>query len=421
VNVALERVRDVDVRVCAPPSKSYTHRALIAAALAPGMSVLRAPLVSEDTALTRSALAGFGIDIRDTGVDLAVAGTGGNLSCLRQRPIDLGNSGTSMRLLTPVALLCPHPVVLTGTERMCQRPIGPLVDALNRIGGAITYEQAPGFPPVRVSGTLAGGATSVNASMSSQFVSSLLLAAPMARNPVEITTEGCVSSRSYLDITVEVMREFGVSVDRDGDARFVVAPQPYRARDYVVEGDYSSASYFFAIAAVCGGRVTVENLNPSSVQGDRRFVAALEEMGCAVRSHRGGVTVARSGRLAGIDIDMASTPDTVQTLAAVAPFADSPTSISGIQHLRHKESDRIEATVKMLRACGIEATFVRDTLTITPGPLRGCIIDPQNDHRTAMAAAVLGLGAGGVTVQSAECVGKSFPGFWEILREAGLL
>jgi 3-phosphoshikimate 1-carboxyvinyltransferase len=421
MNVALEQVRDVDVRVRAPPSKSYTHRALIAAALATGTSVLRAPLASEDTVLTCGALGRFGIDIRKNGEDLEVLGTGGALSCGAEGAIDLGNSGTSMRLLTPVALLCPRPVVLTGTTRMCQRPIGPLVDALNRIGGAITYEQAPGCPPIRVSGTLAGGTTSVNASMSSQFVSSLLLAAPMARDPVEIVTEGRVSSRSYLDITVEVMREFGVSVGRDGDARFVVAPRSYRPRDYTVEGDYSSASYFFAIAAVCGGKVTVENLNPSSVQGDRLFVAALEEMGCKTWAHRGSVSVERSGSLAGIEIDMSSTPDTVQTLAAVAPFADSATTISGIGHLRHKESDRIEATVKMLRACGIRATFARDALTISPGPVRGCIIDPQNDHRTAMAAAVLGLGGGGVTVRSAECVAKSFPGFWEILREVGLL
>lgn len=421
MNVAPEKVQDVDVRVRAPPSKSYTHRALIAAALAGGTSVLRAPLASEDTALTRSALAAFGIEIHDVGEGLAVAGTGGDFSCGLQGPIDLGNSGTSMRLLTPLALLCPHPVVLTGTMRMCQRPIGPLVDALNTIGGAITYVQNPGFPPIRVDGALNGGAASLNASMSSQFVSALLLAAPMARDAVEITTEGQVSSRSYLDITCDVMREFGVSVGREDDGRFVVAPQPYRSREYAVEGDYSSASYFFAIAAVCGGRVTVENLNPSSVQGDRRFVAALEEMGCTVRSHGGSVTVVRSGRLAGIDIDMSSTPDTVQTLAAVAPFADSPTSISGIGHLRHKESDRIEATVRMLRACGIEAAFAQDTLTITPGPLRNCTIEPQNDHRTAMAAAVIGLGAGGVTIRSAECVAKSFPGFWETLREVGLL
>jgi 3-phosphoshikimate 1-carboxyvinyltransferase len=421
VNVELERVRDVDIRIRAPPSKSYTHRALIIAALAGGMSVIVAPLTSEDTALTASALAAFGIDIRKMGEDLAVAGTGGDLSCGTERPIDLGNSGSSMRLLAPLALLCPHPVVLTGTARMCQRPIGPLVDALNRIGGAITYEQAPGFPPIRVDGGLAGGATSVDASVSSQFVSSLLIAAPMAEEPVEITTEGEISSRSYLDITLDVMREFGVTVVREGDTRFAVAPQSYRPREYAIEGDYSSASYFFAIAAVCGGRVTVENLNPSSVQGDRIFVDALAEMGCDVRAQSGGMSVERSGGLAGIDIDMASTPDTVQTLAAVAPFADSPTTISGIGHLRHKESDRIEATVKMLRSCGIEAEFSRDTLTISPGALRGCSIDPQNDHRTAMAGAVLGLGAGGVDVRSAECVAKSFPGFWETLREAGLL
>ncbi|HDR73699.1 MAG TPA: 3-phosphoshikimate 1-carboxyvinyltransferase [Methanoculleus sp.] len=421
MKVAPERVRDVDLCVRAPPSKSYTHRALIAAALAGGTSVIKGPLRSEDTALTRRALERFGIAIWDDGGDLEVEGTGGDLRCRAGGPIDCGNSGTSMRLLAPLALLCPHPVVFTGTERMRQRPIGPLVDALNRIGGAITYEQAPGFPPIRVSGTLAGGQTSVDASVSSQFVSSVLLAAPMAAGPVEVATVGQVSSRSYLDVTVDVMRAFGVKVARDGDAWFAVDPRPYRPRSYAIEGDYSSASYFFAMAAVSGGRVTVENLNPVSVQGDRRFVAALGRMGCEVRARPGGVTVTRTGRLVGIEIDMASTPDTVQTLAAVAAFADSPTTISGIGHLRHKESDRIEATVGMLRACGAGAAWVQDTLTITPGPFRGCTIDPRNDHRTAMAAAVIALGAGGVTIEGAECVAKSFPEFWAILQEAGLV
>jgi 3-phosphoshikimate 1-carboxyvinyltransferase len=421
VNVALEQVRDVNLRIRAPPSKSYTHRAMIAAALAEGASRLRGPLASEDTILTRRALAAFGVDIRDVAGDLEVAGTGGVLSCGHERTIDLGNSGTSMRLLTPLALLCPHPVVLTGSVRMCQRPIGPLVDALNRIGGTITCEQRPGFPPVRVDGALAGGVTTVDASVSSQFVSAILMAAPVAAEAVEITTEGEVSSSSYLDITCDVMREFGVAVERDGDERFVVGRQPYRRRDYAIEGDFSSASYFFAMAAVCGGKVTVENLNPASVQGDRMFVDALAAMGCDVRSRPGSISVEGSGRLSGIEIDMASTPDTVQTLAAVAPFADSPTTIRGIGHLRHKESDRIEATVTMLRSCGIDAAFARGALTISPGRLRGCAIDPRNDHRTAMAAAVLGLGGGGVTVISSECVAKSFPAFWEILQGAGLV
>lgn len=420
MKVELERVRDVDVRLRAPPSKSYTHRAMIAAALAEGTSRIVAPLASEDTAITAAALSAFGIGIMETGGDLDVAGTGGRLSCGEGRTLDLGNSGTSMRLLAPLALLCPSPVVLTGTARMCERPIGPLVDALNRIGGAITYVRNPGFPPVRVGGTLEGGATSIDASMSSQFVSALLMAAPLARTTVEITTVGEASSRSYLDVTVEVMREFGVAVKRAGEAQFAVRPQPYRPRRYAIEGDFSSASYFFAIAAVCGGRVTVENLNPASVQGDRLFVEALAAMGCDVRSHRGEVTVERSGRLSGIEIDMASTPDTVQTLAAVAAFADSPTSISGIGHLRHKESDRIEATVSMLRCCGTGAAYAGDILTISPGRPKSCTVDPGNDHRTAMAAAVIGLGAGGVSVLNAECVAKSFPAFWEILREAGL-
>jgi 3-phosphoshikimate 1-carboxyvinyltransferase len=223
-------------------------------------------------------------------------------------------------------------------------------------------------------------------------------------------------------VTADVMLGFGARVERRGYDWFrVKSGVPYRGRDYRVEGDYSSASYLFAVAAVCGGRATVTGLNPASVQGDRRFLEALEAMGCRVTAGADAVTVERTGDLHGITIDMPSSPDTVQTLAAVAAVARSPTTITGIAHLQYKESDRVGVTAETLRRMGAEVGVAEDSLTITPAPLHGVTVDPHDDHRTAMAFAVLGLAVGGMAIRDPGCVEKSFPGFWEALYGEGLL
>jgi 3-phosphoshikimate 1-carboxyvinyltransferase len=420
MNVTLNRARDVNLTFTAPPSKSYTHRALIAAALADGRSSIETPLSSGDTLVTRKALSGLGIDIDDVNSDLVVEGCSGLLPCEGPVTLDCENSGTSLRLLTCIALLCPSTVTLTGDPRMRQRPIGPLVDALNSLGGDIRYTGRMGFPPIRVSGTLYGGRTIIDAAASSQFVSSLLMGSPCAKKRVALELPDRPASGSYLDITIDVMEAFGIAVERDGYGSFAVEPGTYRARRYTIEGDYSSASYFFAIAAACEGKVAVENLNPGSLQGDRLFLSALEDMGCIVSSKDRQVVLERTGPLRGIEIDMSTSPDAVPTLCAVAAFADTPTRITGIGHLKFKESDRIEAIAKMLGGLGIQTKAESDALTVYPGQVQAGWIEPQNDHRIAMAGAVLGLGAGNVTIGSAECVIKSFPGFWDLLSEAGL-
>jgi len=247
------------------------------------------------------------------------------------------------------------------------------------------------------------------------------MAAPYAGRDVEVTIPAPPASASYLDITVDVMQAFSGRVRRTGYERFVVSTKErYQARTYAVEGDYSSASYFFAIAAICGGRVTVENLVPGSVQGDRRFLAALAAMGCRVSYGEHAVTVERSGDLHGITFDMSASPDTVQTLCMVAAMAGTPTTITGIGHLKFKESDRITGTAERLRALGGHVDVGNDYLTITPAPLHGGTIDPANDHRTAMSFGVLGLGTRGITIMDAGCVNKSFPGFWDMLKRAGV-
>ncbi|GAA5262400.1 3-phosphoshikimate 1-carboxyvinyltransferase [Methanocalculus sp. MC3] len=416
-----KRTTPVDLRVRAPPSKSYTHRALIAAALAEGDSMIIEPLVAEDTLLTLSALRQLGVAIEERENGLLIHGTGGVLSPGGRVTIDLKNSGTSMRLLASVALLANQPVVLTGSERMCERPIGDLVSALNAIGGQVRYLGRTGYPPIEVSGRILGGNVEISPEISSQFVTSLLMAAPYAEEDLIISLRGKSVSASYLDITLDLMASFGISVNVDAVKTFQVGcGKPFAGRSYEVEGDYSSASYFFAFAAVCGGEAAVTNLKPTSPQGDRQFLSLLREMGCQVLSHENGYQLIRDGPLTGITCDMSGMPDTVQTLAAVAPFASGTTMIRGISHLRHKESDRIAAIEQVLSGFGAGVATTGDSLSITPGELHGGMIDPANDHRTAMSGAVLGLGIGGVSIRDAGCVAKSYPEFWDILKGAGL-
>ena len=421
MKVTPQKMSGVDLTFSAPPSKSFTHRALIAGALAKGTTTIFRPLEADDTRLTATALRKLGVKIVEENRRWIVTGCDGTIRNNPGTTLDLENSGTSLRLLTTLALLCSHPVVLSGSARMQERPIGPLAGALPAIGGSVEFLKNPGFPPLRVSGQLTGGPIVIDGSVSSQFISSILMAAPYAKNGIEVRIPAPPASASYLDITVSVMEAFGAQVTRTGYDRFAVSNTGrYTGRRYTIEGDYSSASYFFAIAAACGGRVRVNNLVPQSVQGDRRFPEALAAMGCSVTYGKDAVTVERTGPLTGITFDMATSPDTVQTLCAVAAVAQGPTLITGIGHLKFKESDRINDTAQQLRALGCGVEVGSDYLRIVPAPLHGGTIDPADDHRMAMSFAVLGLAAGGITIGNAECVNKSFPGFWEMLEQAGV-
>jgi 3-phosphoshikimate 1-carboxyvinyltransferase len=420
--VTLPKRAGVDFTVAAPPSKSYTHRALIAGALGRGTTVVKNPLAAEDTGLTLAALRSLGVRAVEEPGRITLDGCNGVLPTAGPVTLDVKNSGTSLRLLTSLALLARHPVVLTGSPRMQERPVGPLAAALPAIGGSVRFLNNPGYPPIEVRGKFRGGPVTVDGSVSSQFVSSILMAAPYAEQDTMVTIPSPPASASYLDITLDLMQTFGARVDRTGYERFAVSSHHhYLGQEYAVEGDWSSASYFLAIPAVCGGRATVENLREDSVQGDRRFAGALEAMGCRVRYGKRSVTVERTGELHGIAIDMASSPDTVQTLCMVAAMADSPTTIRGIGHLKFKESDRITGTAERLRSLGGQVDVGTDSLTIRPALLHGGTIDPADDHRTAMSFAVLGLATGGITITGAACVDKSFPGFWEVLKGAGVL
>lgn len=400
-----------------PGSKSLSHRALIAAALADGVSRLHNLLQAEDTFYTARALMQLGVNYQWEGAVCQVFGTGGRL-LVPGEPIYLGDSGTSMRFLTAVVALGHGRYYLTGSERLCQRPIQDLLDALAMLGVAASSENHNGCPPVVVQAQgLAGGQARVSGRISSQYLSAILLISPLAAREVSVIVEGDLVSRPYVDLTLEVMGDFGIAYYRRGYQCFSVPiGQRYQPREYEVEGDASSASYFLGAAALTGGRVTITNLNPNSCQGDIGFLKVLEMMGCRLAISPEGVTL-QGGPLQGIKVNMADMPDLVPTLAVLAAFAQGETEITGVAHLRHKESDRLLAVATELGKMGIEARQTKDGLWIKGGEPRGAVIETYNDHRIAMSFALAGLRVPGMVIVNPECVVKSFPGFWEQLAQ----
>jgi len=426
----------VQGRVTAPPSKSVTQRALIAAALAPGCSTLRHPLLSGDPLhlIGGLNLVGIAAKVGGSGAPRRPAGGSDAASTLNRAPfvtvegrggeipaaggtVAVGNAGTAMRFLTALLALGQGDYVLDGDARMRQRPIEDLLVALRALGGRAESVNGTGCPPVRVGGGLRGGSARLRGDKSSQYLSAILLAAPAASGPIDIEIEGDLVSRPYVDLTIAVMRRFGAEVEASPPGpqarRFAVSPgHAYAPRDLSIEGDYSSASYFFAAAAVTGGRVRVDGLDPKSAQGDARFVGLLEAMGCRLERDDDSVTVEGGGQLRGLETDCRDMPDIVPTLAVVACFAAGPTRITGVPHLRIKETDRIAALVAEINRLGGDASAEPDGLTIRPRPLRGAAIETYNDHRMAMAFAVAGLRLPGVVIRNPNCVSKSFPEFW---------
>ena len=414
---ALQPIAAPDHTVTVPGSRSLTNRALVCGALADGTSRLRGWVACDDSEAMIGGLGRLGVEIEEHEGDLLVRGVGGRFA-IPLHPIDCRASGTTMRFLTACAALVPGRVVLDGSDRMRQRPIQDLVDALAAIG--MRGRTVAGHPPVTVhGGRLPGGELAVDATRSSQFLSALLLVAPLADEPVVITATEIVS-RPYVDMTLDTMAAFGISVDRVTGNRFRVTPQRYRARSYAVEPDASSATYFFAAAAVTGGRVRVEGLTPASSQADVRFVEVLERMGCGVERGLGWISVRGPRYLHGIDIDMNSMPDAAITLAVVACFAQGETTIRNVGHWKHKESDRMAALRTELRKLGAEVTTSDDEMLIRPpSEVVGTRIRTYDDHRIAMSFAVAGLQAGGIVIEDPDCVAKTFPDFFERLASLG--
>ncbi|MER3415699.1 MAG: 3-phosphoshikimate 1-carboxyvinyltransferase [Gemmataceae bacterium] len=410
--------------VAVPGSKSITNRALILAALSARTRpcrIVRA-VACEDSALMVRALEALGFVVRadwNTGA-ITVGPT------VSERPIpatsaDLftGNSGTTMRFLTAVVSLGHGTYRLDGVPRMRQRPIGDLLAALHQAGVEAFSEGDNGCPPVVVrTRGLQTSSIRLRGQASSQFASGLLLAAPWAGRPITIEIVPPLVSRPYVDMTLAMLRAWGVRVHTDDRAdRLDIQVMPFCGEapsQYVVEPDATAASYFFAAAAITGGQITVPGLSYASLQGDVRFVRVLERMGCQVQSTDAGITV-RGGPLHGIEVDMQDISDTVMTLAVVALFARGPTAIRNVAHIRHKESDRLHALATELSRLGARVTELSDGLVIYPGPLRPGRVETYQDHRLAMSLALVGLKVPGVHIADPGCVAKTYPDFWRDL------
>jgi 3-phosphoshikimate 1-carboxyvinyltransferase len=406
----------LDAEVLVPGSKSLTARALVVGALASGETRLRNRLDAEDTTYMAHGLEAFGVKLVEEPEALLIRGTGGRLSAPRE-PVFLGGAGTAVRFLTTVAGLCHGKVVIDGNPRMRERPIQDLLEALSFLGVTAHALNGNGCPPVTVEGgQFEGGETRLRGDTSSQFLSSILLCSPYGRRGVELEVTGNLVSRSYVDLTLAIMRDFGVRVTHEDYRVFQVPPGSYSGRDYVIEGDLSSASYFFAAAAVTGGRIRVRGINPSSRQGDRGFLDVLERMGCRVSYENRSVEII-GGPLRAVTVDMKTMPDSVQTLAIVAAFTEGTTHISGIGHLRHKETDRLTSLKRELEKLGVHAVAGEDWLAVRGGCPKGAVIDTYGDHRMAMAFAVAGLQVPEMIIRNPSCVNKSFPGFWALLEE----
>lgn len=415
----------LDVEVQAPPSKSLTIRALAAAALARGRSALRRPLFSDDTHLMARALGDLGIDVARRGTSVLVEGCGGLLPA-GSATLDMGDAGTPLRLMTGICCLGRGRYALDGSARMRRRPIQHLIDALRTLGVRIRASNDDGCPPIEIEADgFPGGRVELRGDVSSQYLSSLLMTAPHGARDLEIEVTGTLVSRPYVDLTIDVMEAFGARVERDAYRSFrVSAAFPYQACVFPVEGDASSASYFFAAVGVAGGRVRVIGISPGSKQGDLKLLDLMERMGCEVRREAGGIEIRREinhQALTGIDADLGDTPDLAPALAALAMFASGPTSLRSIAHLRVKESDRIEGMAACVRALGAKTETGPDYLIVQPplggrSALHAGVIDPRGDHRLAMAFAIAGLAIPGVRIQDPQCVSKSFPGFFEQIK-----
>jgi 3-phosphoshikimate 1-carboxyvinyltransferase len=391
-----------------PGSKSITNRALLCAALADGRSTLRGALFAQDTRAMMDAVAMLGVKLRadQSRSTVEVDGIGAGRAPDGAR-IDARQSGTTSRFILPAASLSGTRVIVDGAPQLRSRPFAPLLDALAQLGVNVESLGAPGFLPVAVTGPARGGDVRLAGHISSQFLSGLLMAAPLMAHGLRVELTSPLVSVPYVTMTLAVMRTFGVSADG-----LDVEPAAYRPAELSIEPDASAAAYFFAAAAISGGRVTIEGLGAGSIQGDVAFVDILERMGAKVERDARRITVTGSGTLHGVQVDMADISDTAQTLAAVAVFADAPTRIGGIGFIRGKESDRIGDLATELRRAGITVEVDDDGLTVTPGAVRPTRFRTYDDHRMAMSLALLGLRAPGVEIEDPGCVAKTYPEFF---------
>lgn len=411
--------RPLAASVVIPGSKSISNRALLLSALAEGVSTLTNLQVSDDTLVFVRALQelGFGVEETDD-AECTVTGAGGGAPN-HAASVWCGSAGTAARFLLAAVAAGEGDYRFDATAQMKRRPMHTLIAALQSQGVGISTPTGT-FPLDMATRGLAGGPAAVDARESSQFTSALLMAAPLCHAPLELQADVRVS-RPYIDMTTRLMEQFGVTVERPRQDLFHVDNRHgYRAQDCAIEPDASTASYFAAAAAVAGGRVTIEHLPmQGSLQGDTQFLRVLEEMGCRLSQAGGSTTVEGpgAGGLRGVTVDMGDFSDTMMTLACVAPYAGSPTTITNVAHVRGKESDRVHSVAAGLEAMGVRVAETESTLTVYPAQPRGAVIDTFGDHRIAMAFSVMGLVTPGVIIDGYTCVDKTCPEFFDLLGD----
>jgi 3-phosphoshikimate 1-carboxyvinyltransferase len=409
--------------VAAPPSKSYTHRAVIAASLAAGESLIENPLLSDDTLYTIDACRSLGANIELEDGGLKINGTGGQIKVTPGRErIFAGNSGSTIRLVAPLAALAPTKVILDGDDRLRQRPVGDLLSALESLGASARSLENNGCPPIEIrGGKLGGGEVTTSGQKSSQHISALLMIAPYTEGGLIIKVVNELRSKPYLDITLDVMREFGIeAVNKDYKEFLVKNGQIYKGKRYRIEGDYSSAAYFLAAGAIGGKPVTVKNLKADSAQGDKYLMNILSAMGCSVEQQKEAVTVYRRDDLKGITTDMGDYPDLVPTVAVIAAYAQGRTEMNNISHLKFKESDRLADTATELGKMGIKVDITDNAMLVYGGKPQGAEVEAHNDHRLAMSLSIAALFAkGNSIINGAEAVTKSYPRFFNDLASLG--
>lgn len=404
--------------ICVPGSKSLTNRALLVASLAGGKTHLTNALFSDDSRYFAAALQTLGFDVQLDAAshEMTITGLAGKIPS-QKAELFIGNAGTAARFLTAFLTLGHGEYLLDGDSRMRERPIGDLICALSQLGAEL--EATNNCPPVKIKASgLPGGKTKIAGNISSQFLSALLMIAPYANSPVEIEVSTELNSKPYVEMTLAVMRDFGVDVQREGYHSFSISMTTYQSpiSNYPIESDASAASYFFAAPAICGGTVRVENISRDSKQGDIAFLGILQKMGCTVEETDHCLLVTGHPSLQGVDVDMRDIPDTAQTLAAIAPFASSPTRIRGIASARVKESDRVHATCTELARLGVRVEEHEDGMAIHPcQAFKPAAIETYNDHRMAMAFSLIGLRVPGITIENPNCVSKTFPNYFEVL------
>ena len=398
-----------------PGSKSLTNRALPIAALAQGKSVLSDWLESDDTSRMKECLTAMGAQIRSLGSDrIEVQGMGGKV-CPPAGNLFVGNSGTTVRFLAAIAAVTPGAFPFVGDSDMARRPIKDLVQALEGLGAHV--ECPTGCPPLTIHGEVPKKTeVSVRVDASSQYLSGLLMAAPLCPTGLTIRLEGKLVSAPYIELTLGVMKAFGIDVQIQGDT-FIVPAGTYQTCNYTIEPDASSASYPFAAAAALGMEITVPSLGSGALQGDYRFSEILEILGATVMRSVAGTTVKGPKKLRGVEVSMRHISDTVMTLAALAPLCSGPVIIRDIGNIRLKETDRLQALVTELTRLGQKVEHGQDWIAIDPQPVTPCVVECYRDHRMAMAFAILGLCVPGVVISDPACVAKTYPGFWNDLKK----